>query len=66
MPQLREEKLRTISEASVYPSTMMMMGNMNEKIQPSKDKARQCSMMKVRASLPIPPDDFYAALNQFV
>lgn len=63
MAQLREEKLRTISEAFTYPSTMTT-GNINGKIQPSKDKARQCSVMKVRANLPISPDDFYAALKQ--
>lgn len=64
MAQLAEKKLRTISEDFLYPSSAMR-GNVNDKTQPSKDKARQCSVMKVRASLPIPPDDLYAALNQF-
>lgn len=64
MAQVGEEKLGTISEDVIYPSSTMR-GNVNEETQPSKDKARQCSVMKVRASLPIPPDDLYAALDQF-
>lgn len=41
-----------------------MMGNANEKTQSSKVKARQCSLIKERASLLILPDDLYVALNQ--
>lgn len=64
MAQVREEKLRTISEDFIYPSSMTR-GNVSEEIQPSKDKTKQCSVMKVRASLSVPSDDLYAALNQF-
>lgn len=63
MAQAGEEKLRTISEDFIYPSSTMR-GNVNEEIQPTEDKTGQCSVMKARASLSSPPDDLYAALNQ--
>lgn len=61
--QLKEEKLGTISKGFIYPSNKMR-ANANEKTQPSNDKARQCSVIKERASLLTLPDDLYAPLNQ--
>lgn len=43
----------------------MMRRNVSEETQPNKDKTKQYSVMKVRASLSILPDYLYALLNQF-
>lgn len=48
----------------LFTLLLWWMGNANEKTQSSKVKARQCSLIKERASLLILPDDLYVALNQ--